>query len=271
MPWAVLLVLAQSFSDPEVVSADPDAPVGEIGWQSSLRAKIGLPVPLLELGRGPWLSVRLPSFLEVLNGPGNASLVPYQYLRARIQLEGRGIFELSPELSLAVALRVEHESDHPTTPNTWAGTVEYGFVAYNSLAALAFLRWQHRDNALTLGAVARLHVLTCTRDPEACGEGGGTRGDRSLEGAASLAYQRLLLVHSEWGLDAFAAVFVQYLAPTELIVEERRFTAKAGVGLSRAKLGRFYLYASFWLGTEGGYRRSQGDVTQGGFGFGWTY
>ncbi|MBK7857358.1 MAG: hypothetical protein IPJ65_01790 [Archangiaceae bacterium] len=271
MGWVVALVLAQSFADFEAVTADPDAPVAEAGWQSSLRAKAGLRVPFFELGSGPWGYLRLPSFIELHNAPGNTSVVPYQYLRARIQLEGGAVFQLGRAFALVTALRLEHESDHPVAADTWHDDNEYGFVAMNSFAALGTLRWQRDADAVTLGLAARVHVVTCTRDPDRCGEGHGWRGEATYEGTASLAWQHLLLTRANWGLDVFAAVFGAYTAPTALVVEERRFTAKGGVGLSRAKLGWLYLYVSAWVGNEMGYRRYRQDITQGGFGFGWSY
>ena len=92
MTLVVLLALAQTFSEPAALSADPDSAVGEIGWQSSLRAKAGLPLHIVELGHGPWFFLSAPSFLELSNEPGSGSFVPSQYWRARIQVEGGAAF-----------------------------------------------------------------------------------------------------------------------------------------------------------------------------------
>jgi hypothetical protein len=266
---ATLLLLSQ-LPDAEAVSADPDTAVLEAGERGSVRAKIGLEPDLVAIGQEPRFRLRLPAFIELLNPPGDSSWVPYDFWRARVQLEGLEQFMLTPELRFGVAQRLEHESDHPTAPYATAASGQYGWVNLNALATIFTLRWRRGPDALNVAVTARLHLLTCTRDTDVCGLGGGGAGGLGFEGSVGVSYQRVLVERAHSALDVFGAAFASYLPPTDLITLERRVTLKAGAGVTQGAMGRLFIFLEGWFGTQGGYLRNTGDIVLFGVGIGWS-
>jgi hypothetical protein len=266
---ATLLLLSQ-LPDPQAVSADPDTAVTEAAWRGSLRAKIAFDADLLAIGKEPRFRLRLPAFIELLNAPGDFSEVPYDFWRARVQIEGLEQFTLTPELRLGVAQRLEHESDHPTGPSVSGVSAQGGWVNMNALATIFTLRWRRGPDALNVAVTARLHLLTCTRDTDVCGLGGGAAGSLGFEGSLGASYQRVLVERAHSALDVFGAAFASYLPPTDLITLERRVTLKAGAGVTQGAMGRLFIFLEGWFGTQGGYLRNTGDVVVFGGGIGWS-
>src|SRR6185436_19426938 len=130
----LLLVLAQ-VPEAEQLSADPEAPVAELGWRSSLRAKVGVAPNLVDVGSKPRFRLRLPSYFELSNPPRNGSFVPWIFWRARIQLEGLFLIRLNERAVAGAALRLEHESDHSSSDTAYSG-----YININSIALLGSVR-----------------------------------------------------------------------------------------------------------------------------------
>ncbi len=237
---AVLFVMLMQLPEPHQVSADPNAALAEAGWRSGGRRSSARP-RVFDIGDAVRFRLRLPSFVELSNSPGTDEVVPYQFWRARIQLEGLVELKLNPELIAGIALRAGHESDHPTASTSPNFPSYTGYVQLNAVALIASLRWLKPNNALNVEVTARAHLVTCTRDPDVCGSLFDAQGDRSYELSVGISEQRALSHTEVFSFDVFASAFASYLAPTPLIFEERRVTFRGGVGFVRSGgWSRFY-------------------------------
>jgi hypothetical protein len=262
----LLALLLAQFSEGETISANPDAAVTEAAWQWGLRAKAGVSIPFIDDGSKPRFRMSLPFFLELHNALGDSSWVPFEYWRARVQLEARFDFPLSPFI-ISTWARLEHESDHPTAS---IPTNDQGWVHFNSISGGGALHWEHEAHSVNVMLVPRLHLLSCTRDPRVCGAGGGTTGDRALEFSAGATYQWLFHQSETLTFDLFASLWGTWIFPSDQIVTERRLVVRAGIGLARPRMGRAYIFLSGFFGTQVGYARNGPDVALFGCGFGWT-
>lgn len=256
--------------DPRVFSASPESASTSIGWRTQLRGRIGVAIPLVgENGAGPGFALRLPAFIELHNF--TASAIPYQLWRGRLVIDGsfawrtRADDARSPLLRLG--LGIEHESDH-----TSVSQLVHGYLNLNSLAV-------HGDAVLPLGertvfyasALARLHVLTCTRDPVLCEAKNGVGGSRAFEASVEADVSHALSPASDddvWLL--FAATYATFLLPSGLAVAERRATLEAGVADATRRRGTFQLFATSLFGDDVGFFRGTRQVVQAGGGIRWT-
>ena|GEM_PF-6453274 len=240
-----------------------------MGWRDGIRAKGGGRIRILgdgdDTGGGFF---EFAGFIELHNEPGYHGVIPYAYWRGRFAFEAgyRFHFGGTRPWTLRLTGGVEHESDHPTGPNVRGATPDVGFVNLNDLLATVGVR--HGVIAPTHAAVtARLHAVTCTRDQEVCGRGGGLAGDVGFEAELSLAQElRLTGWFQKWSL--FAALWGQVTLPTNLIFPGRRASVRLGVIRHRsADSLSFFLQALG--GTDVGYFR-QADVLQLGAGLAWA-
>lgn len=264
---AMLMLSAPSSSD--LATANPDAPALELGWRDGIRAKGGGRIRFIGEGedsRGGFFDFQ--GFIELHNRPGYFGPIPYECWRGRFALEGgaRFLFEGPTPWGLKVAAGVEHESDHQTSPNLESTLPVFGFVNLNSLALHAGLR--HGRVAPThVDLTARLHLVTCTRDPIYCGKGGGTYGDRAFEGELSLT-QELSLWGSLEKWNLFASAWGQVSAASALVFPARRVSVRVGVIRHRAT-DAIALFFQALAGTDLGYYR-QRETVQLGAGLAWT-
>ena len=121
-------------------------------------------------------------------------------------------------------------------------------------------------------ALARLHVLTCTRDPVLCDEKNGAGGSRAFEASVEADLSHALSSATEdddlWLL--FAATYATFLVPSELAVAERRATLEAGVADATRRRGTFQLFATSLFGDDVGFFRGTRRVVEVGGGIRWT-
>lgn len=265
-PWAA------PRPDPRVFSASPDSASTSIGWRSQLHGRIGVVIPFVGEtagGAGEGFALRLPAFIELYNF--TASAIPYQLWRGRLVLDGSFAWRTrtdDPNAPLwRVGLALEHESDHSSV------SVPRGFVNLNSISV-------HGDGVVPLdartvfyaSAVARLHVLTCTRDPVLCDEKNGAGGSRAFEASVEADLSHALSTPTDdedlWLL--FAATYATFLLPSELAVAERRATLEAGVADATRSRGTFQLFATSLFGDDVGFFRGTRQMVEVGGGIRWT-
>ena len=253
----------------DLATASPDAPVLELTWRDGIRAKGGGRIRFL--GDGEDLSggfFEFAGFLEMHNGPGYHGPIPYEFWRGRFALEGgyRWKFDGAKPWVLRLTGAIEHESDHSTSPNIDSYTPYPGFVNLNALAVTAGVR--HGLVAPTHAALtARLHVVTCTRTPTYCGQGGGLYGDRGFE--VELAVTQELALWSaldRWNL--FASLWGQASIGTALIFPARRLAVRLGA-IRHRKSDAISIFFQALVGTDVGYFR-QADTVQLGAGLAWS-
>lgn len=263
----LLLLAATMLAAPapmDLATASPDAAALEVGWRDGIRAKGGGRIRIL--GEGDDVAggfFEFLGFIELHNAAGYHGVIPYQFWRGRFAFEAghRWHFGATRPWTLRLTGAIEHESDHPT-----GGLGESGFVNLNDVAATLGVR--HGLIAPTHAALTtRLHVVTCTRDPNYCGAGGGLYGGPGFELEASVTQEfRFTGVLQKWSL--FAAVWGQLTLPTTLIFPGRRLSVRLGVMRHRrADTVSFFLQGLG--GTDVGYFR-QRDVLQLGTGIGWA-
>jgi hypothetical protein len=264
---AISLLSAPSPID--LATASPDAPALELGWRDGIRAKGGGRIRLLGEGEddgGGFLDFH--GFIEMHNGPGYHGFVPYEYWRGRFALEGGYRWKLDGQRPWVFRLTggLEHESDHSTSPNVTNSPVDVGFVNLNSAALTAGVR--HGRVAPTHAALTfRLHVITCTRDQQVCGRGGGLAGDRGFELELALTQELALWgVLQKWNL--FASGWGQVTLGTRLIFPARRVAVRLGA-IRHRKTDAFAFFFQTLAGTDVGYFRQQ-DTLQLGAGLAWT-
>ncbi len=266
-PLCALLLLAgparaASF---DATSASPDAPAVEVGWRGSLRAKAGLRLAFAAPpAAASGLLLEVPAFIELHNAPGNGSVVPYQLWRARLAV-GAGYRWRLGELRLDALALLEHESDHPTGPNTATGTADFGFVNFNDVALAGRLARLVRHPQF-VQLTGRFHVLTCTVSTARCGAGLGWRGDRTFELSLEGSQELTLDEAARWAL--FVAVAGDVMAATPLIAPARRLALRLG---GRWRRERDVLSLSLYglAGTDVGYARGP-DTLQAGVQFAWA-
>ncbi len=253
----------------DLATASPDSPALEVGWRDGIRAKGGGRIRILgdsdDLGGGFF---DFQGFIELHNGPGYHGVIPYEFWRGRFAFEGgyRFHFDGLRPWTFRLTGALEHESDHPTGPNTDGSRPTVGWVNLNSLSVLAGLR--HGRVAPTHAAItARLHVVTCTRDPSYCGSGGGLYGEPGFE--VELAFTQEL---SLWGAlqkwSLFASLWGQATVGTRLIFPGRRLSIRLGTMRHRAS-DTVSLFFQALVGTDLGYYR-QHDTVQLGAGLAWA-
>ena len=257
--------------DPRVFSASPESASTSIGWRSQLRGRIGVAIPIVAEsadGAGEGFALRLPAFIELHNFTSSA--IPYQLWRGRLVLDGTFAWRIhawpTPAPLLRVGLAVEHESDHSSV------STRPGFVNLNSLSV-------HGDAVVPLGervvfyasALARFHVLTCTRDPVLCESKNGVGGSRAFEtGVEANITGALSPVSGDNLWRLFAATYATFLLPSELAVPERRVTLDAGAAVATRRRGTFQFFATSLFGDDVGFLRAAGQVVQAGAGVRWT-
>lgn len=264
---AISLLSAPSPID--LATASPDAPALELGWRDGIRAKGGGRIRLL--GEGEDLAggfFEFLGFIELHNGPGNHGVIPYEYWRGRFAFEGGHRWQIDGLRPWVFRLTgaLEHESDHATSANFSGLAGDTGFVNLNALAVTTGLR--HGTVAPTHAALTlRLHVITCTRNPQACGRGGGLAGEAGYE--VDLAFTQELALWGwleKWNL--FAAVWGQVTGATLLIFPGRRLAVRLGA-IRHRKTDAIALFFQALAGTDVGYFRQQ-DTVQLGAGLAWT-
>src|SRR5687768_6121840 len=115
---ALSLLAAPSSMD--LASASPDTPVLELGWRSGMRAKAGGRIRFFSDADdipGPFFDFM--GFLELHNAPSYFGVIPFEFWRGRLALEGgyRWTFAGERPWGLQLTAAIEHESDHSTSPS----------------------------------------------------------------------------------------------------------------------------------------------------------
>jgi hypothetical protein len=263
MSASLLLLLLNAAAD--ITSANPDAPAVEVGWRSSLRAKVGMRIAFVAPKEGSdGLLVELPFFIELHNFPGNTSVVPYELWRARVALAG-GYRWRRAEWRIDALGLLEHESDHVTGPNLFQEFSDWGFVALNDAALLGRARRMVR-HTLTVQLATRFHFLTCTASTDICGRGLGVVGDRTLELNVEATQELTLDTDAHWAL--FASLAADGALATPRIAPTRRVALRLG-GLWR-RPGQVLSLSLYGLaGNDVGYGRAR-EVLQLGVQFAWA-
>lgn len=259
---------AQAQSDARVLSASPDAPTLALAWRGALRGTVGARIPIVAPLAGTGFLLQLPALIELHNND-TSQPVPWQYWRGRLALEA--IYRADVRLgaipaALSGSLALEHESDHESFGS---GAAWARFVYLNSVAVRGDLTLALGLHSLTFAAIARAHVLTCTRNADECGRLGGGVGDATFESQFDVVFDGTIVPNRPYRL--FVALHGAWLARNARAATERRLSLDAGFTVRATDRGMFQLYLSGFVGNDVGLFRGGADVAQFGAGFRWGF
>jgi hypothetical protein len=258
---------ADPISDAHRLSANPDTPVMSFFWRNKTHATVGGIVPLLIPGEtGGWL-LQLSASVQLDNSILNP--LPNNYWRGLLGVELGYRFALRPGLPASIALLVQHESDHETRFSTVNANTPFGFFDLNSVGLLFDLSFRPASQRVTVSALTRLHVATCTVSPTLCATEGQRWGSQTAEGLFEIVWDGPASkpVAGHW--RPVVSFLADKVLPHGLVAEEHRFVAHAGVWVPTEHRGTFEFYALGWIGNEVGYLRSR-RITEAGLGFRWS-
>jgi hypothetical protein len=257
------LALPQAQSDARLLSADPDVPAMELAYRGHMRAAAGVRIPLFGDLAGTGFLLQLPALIELHNV--DDEFIPYENWRGRLALEAIYRREASigrTRAALAGAFALEHESDH-----TSVGGGE--FVDLNSLSLRGEMTLPIGIHALTMGALARLHVLTCTTDPAMCASYSGLRGSQAPELVTDVIFDGVFVRNHPWRF--FGALHAAWLIGNGYAATEARFVLDTGVAVRAQERGLFQLYFTMLVGNPVGLHRATSGVVEAGAGLRWGF
>jgi hypothetical protein len=158
----------------------------------------------------------------------------------------------------------EHESDHATD-----GSTPHGFVNLNDIGTRARLTTALGANHLTVGLLARLHLLTCTVDPVLCASYGGGGGSVAFEAATELLFDGQIVPWTRWRY--LVAVYGSVLAGHALAGSELRGSLVTGFWIRTLRRGQFQLVGTLVVGSELGLERALTNEIAVGGGLRWAF
>ena len=244
--------------------AHPETPVVSLNFRNTLRASVGITVPiLLEEENAGW-GFYMPTLVELHNGPGSDQGLPNENWRAFLALDAtyRAYFDNPRLRRIDVGIAVQHQSDHHTGRDNGG----LGQLQLNDIRVRTELLMPVGESAgfLLVGEV-RAFGASCTREYQ-CGT---FRGDFSFGGAVDLMFDLHAADPSFQGWSWYASIHGGGIVPNKLVIEERRMVLITGAR-HVGTLGQWQLFGTFWYGNAVGINRFE-TVLQGGGGFRWNY
>ena len=270
------LAHADPLPDGRALFADPDQPGMGLAFRAHLRAMVGAEIPVVGEPAETGLFLRLPAAVELHNLVNNAT--PNNYWR--------GLFGIALGYrwcagqgwrSSALALEVQHESDHETVDlvryfhgDTRAPDAPVGFLQFNAVGLAVSTPWQFAKGQQFLTRLrTRFHILSCNLAVERCASGQGGYGSSAFEARLDAAWMGGLAGEADGRWRPFAALHLEWLPPHALVGEERRAVMNAGGWVRTLRRGLFEFFLTGWAGNDVGYLRSQ-SALQLGAGFRWS-
>lgn len=257
------------------LEASPNAASLRYGWLQGTRARMSVPITVLGDLNHEGLTLVFEPLIELHNGPAQSAPVPFEHWRGRLALELGYRFHVGEDSGLAIALRLEHESDHESASPRGRGLL---VVAASGPLSTAFeyindvglrLAWMEPLGRGSLRAVlaARLHFATCTQDDPSCQD--VSFGGVTVEPSFDAVYD------SEAGaadvdLALTAALHASITPETARTALERRVQLLAGLRLPTKHRGTFFFQGALHVGSEIGNLRGISSIAPGGF-IGWIW
>ena len=244
--------------------AHPETPVVSLNFRNTLRASVGVTIPVLLEDENQGWGFYVPALVELHNGPGSDQGLPNENWRAFLALDAtyRAYFDNPRLRRIDIGIAVQHQSDHHTGRDNGG----LGQLQINDIRVRTELLMPVGANAgfLLAGEVRALGV-SCTREYQ-CGT---FLGDFSFGGALDLMFDLHADDPTFQGWSWYASIHGGGIVPNKLVIKEQRLIILTGAR-HVGPLGQWQLFATFWYGNAVGINRFE-TVLQGGGGFRWNY
>lgn len=245
------------------------------GWLQGTRARMSAPIGLAGDLNGEGLALLLEPLIELHNGPAQSAPVPFEHWRGRLALELGYRFQVGEDSGFAVALRLEHESDHESASPRGRGLL---LLAGSGPLSTAFeyindvglrLAWTKLLGGGALRAVlaARLHFATCTQDDPSCQD--VSLGGVTVEPSFDAVYDSEAAA-ADVDLALTAALHASITPETARTHLERRIQLLVGLRVPTKHRGTFFFQGALHVGSEIGNLRKTSSIAPGGF-IGWIW
>jgi hypothetical protein len=242
--------------DARVLSADPNVPLFGLEFRGAARATFGSPIRPLTGADG--LQVALVPLLELHDAIGSPNAIPFENWRGRLEIHG-GWRVTRATYAATGWLGLEHESDHPTL---WRGPYPtHSYFTLNSAVARAELTLPLGPLALTVVAIERFHLDTCTSVFPECARAVGDGSPAFEQGAEAVADGS---AGAAFSFRPFGSIAMSWLFPSSRVVGEKRLALRAGLRVRQRAGGLWQLYLAALFGNDVGVFRHDTVTELGG-------
>jgi hypothetical protein len=253
--------LLRSDNEARRLDASPHASVVRLLWQGSarVRGKLALAIPLWGAPARAGLFVHLLPLIELSNSEEFGSLLPAQYWRGRVALEGgwRTRLRLAglPAV-LALSLELMHESDHRTEfgGGCYPGANSEDVLYVDDVALRGQLTSSVGSWTFSGALAPRFHWLSCTRQDRDCNT--AAAGGPGFEPGVSLIVSWQALPKRLPGLRPYTALELSWLVGNSYLLTERRLAWRLGAAY-RGELVLWQLFFSLRGGNGLGLERGE--------------